>query len=377
MGINAHKLVGGFEFRRMLYEMAFIPTPVFVGNPSQRICYNVDQIADFVRVNYGKRPCFISHNPVFDFAQGKYPQKTYYSKNFMDLDGDPKRGLTKEDALKDLRKLSDWFDDFALPYNIANSGHKGYHSYLRLKPEVHRIDRKLTDKIRAVQSFLASELGLRTLDFHVAEPRRITRIPTTAYVNQDGWKNNLHCIILNREIVHGMTTEQIDELAKEPFIPEEITMNPEGNYYTLDEFIIQFEVPLHYAGMPWSNGNGHGDLKEYKVTTDDHFLLIMKDIIRRPCIYRELVVEDRPAHIARVEACIEVRDLNFSLDGALTLFDDFADAADWHDKHNKIKRDTNIKSIYYHEPPYKQMTCGTLQRAGLCIGKECPSYQGK
>lgn len=368
--------VSGKQFRHVLWEFGLIPTPVFVGNPSQSIAFGMDQIANFVRNNAGKNPCFISHNPVFEFAKGRYPQKTYYSKNFMDLDADPRKGLTKQDAMNDVRKLSGWFDEYALPYNVANSGSKGYHMYLRFKPEVHRIDRKLTDKIRAVQFYLIKNLGLRTLDMHVAEARRITRIPESPHVSNDGVKNGMYCIPMDAEMIHDMEPQDIDEVARAPYIPDEMTMNPNGNWYTLNEFIMKFNVPISYVGIPFDgNDPATTTIKEYKVVADEPFLKIMKDIIRRPCIYRELVVEDRPAHIARVDACVEIRNLGFTLQEALNLFDLFAHAANWHDQHNTQRRYANVRSIFMKDPPYKPATCSTLKRHGLCVGKVCPFYR--
>jgi len=365
--------VSGNEFKHVLFEFGFInPMSVFLGNPKQVYTCKMDQVSNFVRANYGRKPCFISHNPVFDLARGRYPQRIYYTKNFIDLDGDPEKGLKKEDALKDHATLSGWLDDFAIPYNATSTGGKGYHTFIRFKPEVYRIDRKLTDKIRSVQVYLAKELGLRTLDIRCAEPRRITRIPLAAYVDKYGKTNKLHCIPMDREMIQGMKVEEIDELAISPFIPEELTMNPEGNYMSLDKFIEQFKIPLEYAGMPV--GDGDLILKDYKVITDRPFLRIMEDIIRRPCVYRELVVEDRPAHIARLDACIAVKELGFTLDEALALFDQFAHSANWHDQHNTEKRHTHIRSVYVRNPPYKQFTCGSLKRSDLCIGEACPHY---
>ena len=367
-------VVTGYELRHVLWEFGLLPTPVFVGNPKQKIAYTMDQIADFVRANYGRNPCYISHNPVFDFVKGRHPRKIYYSKNFIDFDADPKKGFVKDDALGDLRLLIGWLDENMIPYNATSTSGKGYHTFIRFKPTVYRIDQMLTDKIRAVQIFLANKLNLKTMDFHVAEPRRITRIPLTAYVNNKGYCNGRHCIPIDREMIMGMDVKDIDEVAKNPYVPDELTMNPEGDYYTLDEFIEKFYIPLRFTGV--SNGNGIGEaVREYKVITDEPFLKIMKDIIVRPCIYRELVVEDRPAHLARFDACIAVRDLGFSLDEALGLFDQFASAADWHDQHNRERRHMHVRNIYNREPPYKRLTCGTLKREGLCVGDVCIHYR--
>jgi len=373
MGVASSGTISGNEFKHVLYEFGLInPMSVFLGNPKQKYTCKMDHVANFVRANYGKKPCYISHNPVFDLAHGRYPQKIYYSKNFIDLDGDPEKGFQKVDALKDHIALSEWLDDFAIPYNATNTGGKGYHTFIRFKPEVYRIDRKLTDKIRAIQMFLGKELGLKTLDIRCAEPRRITRIPLAAYVDKDGKKNNLHCIPMNREMIQGMNVEEIDELARTPLIPDELTMNSEGNYMTLDGFIEEFKIPLEYAGMPM--GEGEFSIKDYKVITNLPFLRIMEDIIRRPCVYRELVVEDRPAHIARLDACIVIKKLGFTIDEALAIFDQFAISANWHDQHNAEKRHTNVRSVYLREPGYKQFTCGSLKRAGLCVGEVCPHY---
>jgi len=373
MGVG--DVVTGYELRHVLWEFGFLPTPVFVGNPKQTIAYTMDQIADFVRANYGKRPCYISHNPVFDFAKGRYPKKIYYSKNFIDFDADPKKGFVKENALKDLRVLVEWLDEYSIPFNTTSTSGKGYHLFIRFKPKVYRIDRMLADKIKAVQLFLANELGLKTMDFHVAEPRRITRIPLAAYVDNKGNCNGRHCIPLDREMIQKMEVRDIDELARMPYIPDELTMNPEGNYYTIDKFIEKFDIPLKFIGMGIDNGNGE-EIKDYKVITNEPFLKIMKDIIVRPCVYRELVVEDRPAHLARLDACISIRGLGFSLSEALAMFDQFARAANWHDQHNTEIRHTNVKSIYLREPPYNRLTCGTLKREGLCVGDVCPHYRG-
>lgn len=180
---------------------------------------------------------------------------------------------------------------------------------------------------------------------------------------------------MDREMIQKMEVKDIDELARTPYIPDELTMNPEGNYYTIDKFIEKFDIPLKFIGMGIDNGNGEG-IKDYKVITDEPFLKIMKDIIVRPCVYRELVVEDRPAHLARLDACISVRELGFSLSEGLALFDQFAVAANWHDQHNTDIRHTNVQSIYLREPPYNRLTCGTLKREGLCVGDVCPHYRG-
>ena len=150
-------------------------------------------------------------------------------------------------------------------------------------------------------------------------------------------------------------------------------MNPDGNYLTLDQFIEEFDIPLEYAGMPMGDG-GELSLKDYKIVKDKPFLRIMEDILRRPCIYRELVAEDRPAHIARLDACITVKKLGFTIDEAQAIFDQFSISANWHDQHNVEKRHTNIRSVYLREPDYKQFTCGSLKRAGLCVGEVCPHY---
>jgi hypothetical protein len=79
--------------------------------------------------------------------------------------------------------------------------------------------------------------------------------------------------------------------------------------------------------------------------------------------------------MARWDACVDIRTLGFSFEEALTLFDQFARAANWHDQHNTQRRYANIRSIYAQEPPYKTATCGTLKRHDLCVGKACPHYR--
>jgi hypothetical protein len=125
--------------------------------------------------------------------------------------------LHPEKALRDLKKLLDWCDQFDIKPRIQYSGNKGFHAFIDFEP-VYLIHAR--EVIKQFVFDLQDKLGLDTLDLSVdGDLNRIIRIPNTKHGS-----SGRYCYPFDPELLPNLTMQDIikKSYTKSDFIPKRI-----------------------------------------------------------------------------------------------------------------------------------------------------------
>ena len=157
----------------------FLSVPRAFGNPRQYIAedgnpvvYDKKILVDLINKNNGINDVFVSANRFLSFVNRK-PFQIEISKIFLDFDS---KNDPPIDALEDVRKVIDYYDEIGIPYLPVHSGRKGFHVYVPLKPKVYTNGQWLKDVVRACMMHLKRELNIKTIDPAVATPTKLCRV---------------------------------------------------------------------------------------------------------------------------------------------------------------------------------------------------------
>lgn len=350
--------------------------PRMMGNPIQVPVYTAKQFLGWFKANCGRAICFTSHNS-YPKLNDKYrpPKVEAISVNniFVDLDDDKKIENAQNDAIK----LIDFCEKENLTFCDQFSGRKGFHHFIRLKPETYLYNDALKIRTRAVQNWLKEELNLRTIDERCKDATRLCRIPFSKHASQiKGTKcevSKTFCYPLKSDEIRDKSVTEIVKNAEKPHPFIYTNLEPT---LTLREFIEHFSIDLEKYSTNIKMVEGKiNKLAEYEKVPADDFHLLIKNIIPRKCIHNDLF-KPNPTHTARRLAVIQLKDIGYDFTQIIQLFEKMTEEFKWVDRMNQSKRIYQIKHIFFHNPPYNHDTCGTIKEYGLCVGEKCEKFRG-
>lgn len=358
------------QLTKVLIEYGFARFPRIVGDPNQHMVYNFDQVLNFLKMQYGGRPKFISHNSYYDMDEYNNPTNVYFEKTFQDLDTD--MGGTVEDAHKDCKKMSEFCKDNKIPHAMCFSGN-GFHFYTFMRPKMYTLNRDLSQKIKAVHHYFKQEAGLETPNMVCAEPKRLVRIPFSKYVkktpNEKGWtRADNYCVPITEHIIHNYNTDEIREYSKNPMV--EPRYKVQGNKIYFKDLLKDFGIDSAFtASVPKNEITGES--VNYTKIDDKHFYELSKALVPHPCLHTHMWYKN-PSHAIRFSACAFLYDV-LTRQEAHSFFDKLSHEAQWNDRNNKFIRDYQIDNIY--DNGYMKYSCIDLQSMGYCVGNECKYYE--
>ncbi len=341
---------------RILKQFNLNHIPRAVGNPHQHFALSPKQFLAFIKQNDGKKTCYTSHNPYHEFDDYDNPTKVKTRNLFLDMDMDEENGISFEKTARDANLISEYLKDQNIQHSILFSGRGGYHIHIHLKPSVENLNNGLSNKYKNVYAHLRQNLNLKTLDQRCADAKRLCRIPTTTYTKHRNITDR-KCIPVHEPI---SDKEEVYQKSKNPVKVEDYVHH--GDRYTIDELIDK-----------WNIEQEHFDKKEIYGTISynppDDLPLIAEFF--KPCI-RNMLFTQNPPHFIRVSACSKIKEIDYSCDEAIELFEKIAHKYEWIDRENKGNRDYNIRHIYKRD--YKIPSCRKIMEEGYCIGENCDKY---
>ena len=163
-------------FNREIYDRyGLLNLPRKFGFPVQISIRSLSHLVSLIDQNDGKYPLYISVNS----NNGKFVN---FGQMYFDLDG---HGFyTMEDALKDERKLAEFFEEQKVDF-LADMTGRGFRVLLKVTPDIMPVS-EASQIMKGYTKHIRDSLSLKTIDMKVAEPLRIMRPPLTTYIYQDG-----------------------------------------------------------------------------------------------------------------------------------------------------------------------------------------------
>ena len=330
-------------FNREIYDRyGLLNLPRKFGFPVQISIHSLSHLISLIDQNDGKYPLYISANS----NNGKFVN---FGQVYFDLDG---HGFyTMEDALKDERKLAEYFEEQKVDF-LADMTGRGFRILLKVTPDIMMV-REASQILKGYTKHVRDSLSLKTLDVKVAEPLRIMRPPLTTYIYQDGKtkeyiRTKRHILPLDMETLFN------SDLAELTYLSEHMQFRVmEVRYRRMDlSDIAEYKESLNYT---LHNGT-HSDI-DFMALTDEEFLSIMREIFRNKTNLgtdngsdEELIqnlLGTHPNHTHRFLACVKFKESVFSpsIESALSFFDRLSTMAKW-DNRNLDIQNAQIRSIY-------------------------------
>jgi len=357
------------DYLYVLRDMKMLFFPRVFGYPLQKMTADVEQLVAFLRLFNGKGPCFTSHNAYNKFNDYGDPIEVCMSNLFFDFDDDKKI----ENAQLDAGNLAEHLESHNLDYSITFSGSKGFHVYVHLKDEIMIIDNSLRMKYTAIHNWVGQTA--RTADPHVADVRRLCRIPGTEHVKNPG----RHCIPQTLEQIKLLTIPEIIDLSKKPqkTIRYYRISKRHGKQITLDDFMELMGIDPQKSNL----GHGNTVLRRLNPNKDkvgagdtEPFIQYLKQLIWRPCIWSELSTPN-PLHFVRFCAAVQLIQAMQDFGEVCDAWDQLAEFFGYVDRfrmtrgmlvsHNQIR---HIMSRGYHHPSREKL-------GNLCFGDDCPECE--
>lgn len=340
----------------------FLSVPRAFGNPRQYIAkdgnpvvYDKKILIDLINKNNKINDVFVSANRFLSFIDRK-PFQIEMSKIFLDFDGKMNPPI---DALKDMRKVTDYYDEVGIPYLPVYSGCKGFHVYVPLKPKVYTNGRWLKDVVRSCMLQLKRELGIETIDPAVATPTKLCRVlysthPKTGRICQPLPKYEIiESRFFNRPIEKLINYNLIDSLENKRYL----TLEEYIDYLDIDpeEEIIKLRESFALKVEQINYGN-----------PDDQFL---QEVLHYPCLINAIIGVENATHFARFMCCIHLKRLGYD---PLWVFKFFKQRL-YFDHMNEEECRYQINNIFQND--YIFPSCRRIQEEGMCIGAACPYYK--
>jgi len=315
--------------------------PRTFGFPTQLAIRSVKHLENLIDSNNGKVPIFISVNSHND-------SYVNMSQFYSDFDG---HGFyTLEDALKDVKKLAEYYESQHFDF-LADFTGRGYRTLLKVTPDIVRIS-EIDGVLKGYSKYLKKSLDLKTMDLKVAEPKRIMRPPLTQYIYEDRTAGKTvitkrHTIPLNMEMLFdGDTHDHIywSETMKYEVMPYNRRM-PLAELYEYKEI------------QQYSAGHIAEDDIDFLSMPDDYFIEQLYDIYRdRNPFGNDLGPDEKlikallsvhPDHQTRLLGCIKAKESSYhlNLNSTLSLFAKLSLIAKWDNRNLDIQR-KNIESVY-------------------------------
>jgi hypothetical protein len=330
-------------FNREIYDRyGLLNLPRKFGFPVQISIHSLSHLISLIDQNDGKYPLYISANS----NNGKFVN---FGQVYFDLDG---HGFySMEDALKDERKLAEYFEEQKVDF-LADMTGRGFRVLLKVTPDIMTVT-EASQILKGYTKHVRDSLGLKTLDVKVAEPLRIMRPPLTTYIYQDG-KTKEYIRTKRHVLPIDMETLFNSDLAELTYLSEHMQFRVmEVRYRRMDlSDIAKYKESLNYT---LHNGT-HSDI-DFMALTDEEFLSIMREIFRNKTnlgtddgadeeLIRNLL-GTHPDHTHRFLACVKFKESVFmpSFESAVSFFDRLSAMAKW-DNRNLDIQNAQIRSIY-------------------------------
>ena len=312
------------------------------GFPVQISIHSRSHLEKLVMDNDGKYPLYISTNS----NNGKYVN---LSQIYFDLDG---HGIySMEDALKDERKLAEYFEEQKVDF-LADMTGRGFRILLKVAPDIMTVA-EASQILKGYTKHVRDSLRLKTLDVKVAEPLRIMRLPLTTYIYQDKQKSYIktkrHILPLDMETLFN---SDLDELT---YMSENLQFHVMNVKYRRMDISEISEYKESVAYKEYHNPN-NVDIN-FREMSDEQFVDIMKEIYRDITnVGTDMGPDERliksllsthPSHTDRFIGCIKLKECVFSpsVASAITFFDRLSLQAKW-DNRNLPVQEKQIKGIY-------------------------------
>jgi hypothetical protein len=301
----------------------FSSFPRYVGNPHQKIVYDLYEFSNFIVENDGVHDCFTC---VYDIQRN-------IDKIFYDLDG--------SESLKDAKVMYKYLTEKG--YNVIPiaSGSKGIHLYPLLKPKIYGDQAKdllYKASISIVKNAFKGDCG-KSVDAHVlGDVKRLCRIPNTMRPP----KNRNWCTYLPEWFI-DMNDEEFAKWIKEP---HNINYEIKGKLPTLFDLIDEKLDDLTLRNLS-------DDSLSIKIGNGSNYL---KNILR-PCLYKH-IVSVHPHHEIRVACTIDLLEIGLGEEGILSAYGTLG-WEDWNEDYTKYQ----IKQI--NSMGYKKYSCKKLRMLGV------------
>jgi hypothetical protein len=370
--------------------------PRSVGSPKQMYINSYDELWDVFQETCGVSTVFTSVGsyPRIAFHNNKQKPVTIKVGNiFTDFDSERK----PENALRDLRNMTNFLLDHNIPFLNAYSGSKGFANYIILEPTRYKYQimngscEALKQMVHGVHLFFKN--GFRndtvtskkpsgeiipkwympTMDpLVMKDPKRLCRMMYSPHVNRNGKINGRHCFPLTLE---QSLDWSINDIIQYSYNPKFIIPDIIGERRTLTELTKYLGINIKEASynVGFSPTN-KGDIT--KITEDETQLLLfgLEDI--KPCIVNQLK-SINPPHDIRVAFACYMKRVGQNMMEAEQHYVNVAKHFGYVDLHNSDERLQQFKSLY-NNPSYKsEPRCGKLKSWGYCIGDTCPRYHKK
>ena len=342
----------------------FLATPRSFGNPRQvwdtqgnPVVHSRSHLIKLINQNNGSgHDVFVSHNRFLNFVDRK-PFQIAVNKIFSDFDS---KLQLPSDALDEVRKVIDYFDEMGLPFLVDYSGCKGFHIFTPLKEKIYTSGQYLSDMTRSCMLYLKREFNLSTIDSSVATPTKLCRLPYSIHP-----KTGLHCSPLNPDWVREWDIEKIIEYSKSPN-GWRCDLLDGKQYLTLDEFIaycgIQIEEEIAVAREQFALNSENLSFNN----PEDEFLA---QILHYPCLVNSILGVENAVHYARFAAVIQLKRLGYTPAYIFKFFKQ----RQYLDVQYEAECRYQINHIF--NSTYTFPTCKRLQEEGLCIGEKCKYFR--
>ena len=331
-------------FNREVYDRyGLLNLPRKFGYPVQFPIRSPKHIERLINENDGKFPIFMSANAHND-------DYVLLGQVYLDFDG---HGFyTMEEALRDERKIAEYFEEEQVDF-LADMTGRGFRILLKVDPDIRRI-RDTDGILKGYSKHLKDSLKLKTMDLKVAESKRILRPPLTTYIYQDrATKENVftrrHILPLDRETLFNSDLQELLYLSETlqfhvmPVVARRADLSDLAEYEQKMEFVPMGEViDENINFMDFS---------------PDYFREQVKDIIRDIDQYGHDAGPDEhlikklymvhPDHHSLLLACIKIKESNYhlNLESAISFFARLSLDAKWNHRNLDIQRE-QITGIY-------------------------------
>lgn len=347
--------------------------PRRVGEPRQWFVHSSSEFDSFVEANQGRKNLYstISYygrggTPITDKVsidldspgkEAAFPDAEHEFEKIQSMRDDPDLAqYVLGDVVEDARAVSQWAEEQEVPFMAVFTGF-GIHVHLLFEPEP-RPEEKLT----SVVEMLREELNLETVDRVVeGDVERLMKVPNCERVDS-GRGCNLYSIPLSRGEVQeanapalleeSRTTRSVsaplDDRPAMPHYPEYVTSDN-------GQETVEQQEPLELA----------------EDRTSENFREFVREAIKMPCMAERLFQAD-PPHQVRQNSAVLLFNLGMSVDDVQNVFS----RMNWRNYDPEITR-KQLEQI--HSRGYGDMSCETVQSAGLCLyspeeRENCPTF---
>jgi len=341
----------------------FLSVPRSFGNPRQYIAkdgnpvvYDRKILIDLInKNNNGNNDVFVGTNRFLSFMNRK-PFQMEISKIFLDFDGKIEPPI---DALEDIKKVINYYDEMKIPYLSVYSGCKGFHIYVPLKSKIYTNGQWLKDIIRSCMTYLKRELNLKTIDPAVATPAKLCRVLYSTHP-----KTGRICCPLKPEWVKSWDINRIIEYSINPDRwVEDLIDN--RKYITLEEYVEYLNIDVEEEIIKIRESFALVSEQIDYGNPDNEFL---REVLHYPCLINAVIGVRNATHFARFMCCTHLKKLGYD---PLWIFKFFKQRL-YLDHMYEEECKYQINNIFREN--YIFPSCKRIQEEGMCIGENCQYY---